>query len=182
MTDLYNVRAKLKIGAQLDENETIIHDVGCVGVIHELHNRIDAAATDAYGWPVDLSDDEILVRVVALNKRRAEEERKGIICWLRPEYQAVRAKVRAAKEEQIEATLEEAEAGAPLLPKDDAELVAVLRSSLRVIGKPIDPKALAQRFRDGGKATRRIERGLRLLAAAGVARRSGAGWFIPADR
>ncbi len=182
MTKLYNVREKLKAGDTLDENERAIHDVGCVGVIHELHNKIDAAVAAAYGWPVDLSDDEILVRLVALNRERAEEERRGIIRWLRPEYQVAHAKLRAAKEEQIEADLQAPEAALPALPKDDAELVATLRWTLRIIGKPIEPKALAQHFRDGSKAVRRVERGLRLLVAAGTVRRSEFGWFLPADR
>ena len=161
MTKLYNVREMLNVGAPLDDSEKAIHDAGCVGVIHELHNQIDAAVADAYGWPAELSDDDILARLVALNKERAEEEKRGLVRWLRPEYQAARAKVRAAKEEQIEAELEAPEAEAPALPKDDAELVATLRRTLRLIGKPVEPKVLAQRFRDGGKATRRVERGLR---------------------
>ncbi|MGF1603459.1 MAG: hypothetical protein ACFCU8_15830 [Thermosynechococcaceae cyanobacterium] len=33
-------------------------------------------------------DEIILERLVALNAERAEEERNGLICWLRPEYQA----------------------------------------------------------------------------------------------
>jgi len=37
--------------------------------------------------PTDLSDDEFLRRLVALNAERAEEERRGIIRWLRPEFQ-----------------------------------------------------------------------------------------------
>jgi hypothetical protein len=74
------------------------------------------------------------------------------------------------------------EAEAPPLPKDDADLVAALRSRLRAGGKPIEPNSLAQYFRDGSKGARRVERGLRLLAAAGVVRRSGAGWFLPSDR
>lgn len=37
--------------------------------------------------PADLSDDEILRRLVALNAERAEEERRGIVRWLRPEFQ-----------------------------------------------------------------------------------------------
>jgi hypothetical protein len=32
------------------------------------------------------------------------------------------------------------------------------------------------------KAKRRVERGLRLLAAAGVVPRTDAGWFLPSDR
>ena len=45
------------------------------------------AVFDAYGWPHDLSDEEILARLVALNAERAEEERRGIVRWLRPEFQ-----------------------------------------------------------------------------------------------
>jgi hypothetical protein len=180
MTKLYNVREKLKSDQLLDESEKAIHDAGCVGVIDELHNQIDRAVADAYGWSIDLSDEEILARLVTLNKERTEEEKGGIIRWLRPEYQATRAKLSSAKDEQIEADLEAPEAGAPPLPKDDADLVAMLRSRLRAIGSPVQPKALAKEFRDGGKGVRRVERGLKLLAAAGVVRRSDLGWFLPA--
>jgi hypothetical protein len=182
ITKLYSVREKLQSGALLNESEKAIHDAGCVGVIHELHNKIDAAVAEAYGWPADLSDDDILGRLVALNKERAEEEKRGIIRWLRPDYQATRARTPTAKEEQIEANLELPEAAAPELPRDDAALVATLRQTLRVIGKPAEAKDIAQRFRDGARGSRRVERGLNLLAAAGVVRRSNAGWFLPSDR
>jgi len=42
---------------------------------------------DAYGWPATLSDDEILERLVALNHERAAEEKRGLVRWLRPEFQ-----------------------------------------------------------------------------------------------
>ncbi len=35
------------------------------------HKRLDAAVFDAYGWPHDLSDEEILARLLALNLTRA---------------------------------------------------------------------------------------------------------------
>jgi hypothetical protein len=35
------------------------------------HTRLDAAVFDAYGWPHDLSDEEILARLLALNLERA---------------------------------------------------------------------------------------------------------------
>ena len=35
------------------------------------HARLDAAVAAAYGWPADLSDDEILARLFALNQERA---------------------------------------------------------------------------------------------------------------
>ena len=35
------------------------------------HKRLDAAAAAAYGWPADLSDDEMLSRLFELNLARA---------------------------------------------------------------------------------------------------------------
>jgi hypothetical protein len=35
------------------------------------HQRLDRAVFDAYGWPYDLSDEEILARLLALNLERA---------------------------------------------------------------------------------------------------------------
>jgi hypothetical protein len=48
---------------------------------------MSAVVFDAYGWPATLSDDEILERLVALNHERAAEEKRGLIRWLRPEFQ-----------------------------------------------------------------------------------------------
>jgi hypothetical protein len=35
------------------------------------HRRLDRAVLDAYGWPHDLSDDDLLARLLALNLARA---------------------------------------------------------------------------------------------------------------
>ena len=40
------------------------------------HQRLDAAVAAAYGWPADLSDEQILEKLLALNLARAEEEAK----------------------------------------------------------------------------------------------------------
>lgn len=37
------------------------------------HKRLDAAVLDAYGWPHDLSDEEILARLLELNLERARQ-------------------------------------------------------------------------------------------------------------
>ena len=39
------------------------------------HRALDAAVLAAYGWPGDLSDDEILARLLALNLDRAGKAR-----------------------------------------------------------------------------------------------------------
>jgi type II restriction/modification system DNA methylase subunit YeeA len=38
------------------------------------HKKLDAAVAAAYGWPADLSDDQILERLLALNLERAAKE------------------------------------------------------------------------------------------------------------
>ena len=73
----------------------MIHEQGLVSVLRQIHDDLDAAVADAYGWPADpsagsgqaLPDEEILRRLVALNAERAEEEKRGLIRWLRPEFQ-----------------------------------------------------------------------------------------------
>ncbi len=42
--------------------------------LDNIHTRLDAAVADAYGWPADLPDGEILERLLALNLERAEAE------------------------------------------------------------------------------------------------------------
>lgn len=182
MTKLYNVRAKLLANEPLDESDKSINEAGCVLVMNKLHDQIDRAVADAYGWPVDIGEDDVFRRLAHLNKERVDDENRGVVRWLRPEYQAARTRVAAtAATEQIEADLGIPPSVTPLLPKDDAQLVAMLRKTLRDIGKPAEPDFIAQQFRDGGRGMRRVERGLKLLAAAGVVRRDAKGWFLPAD-
>jgi hypothetical protein len=63
-----------------------IHEQGLVSVLLDLHRRIDALVLEAYGWPADLDEAAMLERLVALNAERAEEERRGLVRWLRPEF------------------------------------------------------------------------------------------------
>jgi hypothetical protein len=41
------------------------------------HKRLDVAVAAAYGWPADLTDEEILEKLLALNLERAAEEAKA---------------------------------------------------------------------------------------------------------
>jgi hypothetical protein len=87
ITGMYNVLEKLRTGEELTAKEKKIHDDGLVSVLKKIHDDLDAAVFDAYGWPATLSDDEILERLVALNHERAAEEKRGLVRWLRPEFQ-----------------------------------------------------------------------------------------------
>jgi hypothetical protein len=95
LTGLYNVLEKLKAGSVLNAKEKSIHERGLVAVLHSLHDELDAAVLDAYGWG-DLAlrkaqgegtDEVLLERLVALNAERAREEAAGTVRWLRPEFQ-----------------------------------------------------------------------------------------------
>jgi hypothetical protein len=88
LTEMYNVLEKVKSGEELTAEERTAYDAGLVGVLLELHDELDAAVSAAYGWPVGLTNEEILGNVAALNEQRRAEEVSGVIRWLRPEFQA----------------------------------------------------------------------------------------------
>ena len=98
---MYNVLEKLRAGEPIEGRDREIYDNGLVGILRQLHDEIDAETARAYGWPAGLTDDDILHRLVALNRERAAEEAQGLVRWLRPEFQnpAGRAAAPAATPE-----------------------------------------------------------------------------------
>jgi hypothetical protein len=91
LTGMYNVLEALRFGRELTVKDGIIYEIGLVAILQKLHDELDAAVADAYGWPVNLSDDEILNRLVALNAERVREERNGHVRWLRPGLDTLRS-------------------------------------------------------------------------------------------
>ncbi|MBK8649514.1 MAG: class I SAM-dependent DNA methyltransferase [Gemmatimonadetes bacterium] len=90
MTGMYNVVEKLRSGDALTPKERTIHELAACGVLRDLHDELDALVAEAYGWPWPMPREEILERLVALHDERVAEEKRGIIRWLRPEYQIPR--------------------------------------------------------------------------------------------
>src|SRR5581483_5248131 len=132
ITEMYNVLEKLRAAAPLTDKERAIHEQGLVSVLRQIHDDLDAAVAEAYGWPADLSDEEILERLVALNAERAREERAGLIRWLRPEYQnpagAVQSGFEAGSQAAEAATTSREEKLA--WPKSLAEQARAVRAAL----------------------------------------------------
>ncbi|PZV15214.1 MAG: class I SAM-dependent DNA methyltransferase [Leptolyngbya sp.] len=96
ITAMYNLLEKIRAGVELTESDRAFNNKALVSTLKQIHDELDAAVFEAYGWE-DLKaegktksevDEIILERLVALNAERAEEERNGLIRWLRPEYQA----------------------------------------------------------------------------------------------
>lgn len=87
LTGLYNLVARIRSGAALTDAEARAATRARAHIVRDLHDRLDRAVADAYGWPTDLGADDIVARLVALNAERAAEEAAGQVRWLRPDYQ-----------------------------------------------------------------------------------------------
>ncbi|MGO4170682.1 class I SAM-dependent DNA methyltransferase [Bosea sp. TAF32] len=171
LTKLYNVREAIRAGRALTTAEADIRDRGLVLILDEHHDAIDAAVAAAYGWPVDLAAEEMLTRLVALNRQRLQEEARGMVRWLRPDYQRPRFGDAGRGGEQIEAEGLAAALPAgtqrPLFPLDPVERVARVLSVLVYAPTALDAAAIAARFRQGRKVERAIRGILVSLARVG---------------
>ena len=112
MTGMYNVVEKLRSGEALTPKERDVHQIAACGVLRDLHDELDRLVAEAYGWPWPMEREEILERLVALHDERVEEERRGIVRWLRPEYQIPRFG-RGGAGPAAELALPDAEAAPP---------------------------------------------------------------------
>jgi hypothetical protein len=159
----------LRTNTALESSEENVVKDGLVLILKELHDELDAAVAEAYGWPADLSDEEILVRLVALNKERAAEEARGHVRWLRPDYQIPRFGTAKEKQEQLEADLAVAVAPKvkPAFPQDPVAQTAAIMSALAAASEPLGPSELAQGFKQGRKSEARIKAALASLARTG---------------
>jgi hypothetical protein len=140
LTGLYNVLEKLRAGDALNAKEKTLHDQGLVTLLRQIHDELDAAVLEAYGW-ADLHpltperEPELLTRLVALNHERAAEEQRGHIRWLRPDYQAPSATLRTPTDLNSSATpgdhrppLQEPPAHQPALPGTESPSVSSVPS------------------------------------------------------
>ncbi len=175
LTGLYNVLEKLRAGTApdaLDAADRRIFDDGLVLIMKEYHDELDTAVAAAYGWPADLSDNEILARLVALNQERVREEAAGQVRWLRPDYQIPRfggAKDKLALTggamNQIAAA--EPTGPKPSFPTKELEQTAAVLSMLASAREPLSATALAVRFKQGRRVLPQIEAVLAALVRVG---------------
>jgi hypothetical protein len=168
MTGMYNVLEKLKARVALDAKEKVIHERGLVSVLLDIHRRLDAAVADAYGWPADLPAEAILERLVALNRERAEEEKRGLVRWLRPEYQAPKAKAAQPVQEEMAVGEAVRVAGTAAWPKALPEQFQALTRLLGNAAEPIELRQATKSFK--GAKSERVDELLQTLVALGQAR------------
>ena len=171
ITGMYNVLTKLRSGEALTAKEKVIHEHGLVSVLKQIHDDLDAAVFDAYGWPHDLTDEQILERLVALNRERAEEEKNGVIRWLRPEFQAPRGaasatQVALAGTEAGEVEPEVAPAAEVAWPKKLPAQIAAVRDLFRGTSRALRLDDVTRAFK--GAKKKDVEAVLDSLTALGL--------------
>jgi hypothetical protein len=182
-----------------------VHEQGLVSVLRQIHDDLDAAVFAAYGWPLTLSDDEILERLVALNAERAAEEARGLVRWLRPEFQnpagggakqqglslveeegeeGVRASRRGKGSGDLESGSRQAgslshgrEAGGVkhAWPKGRAAQAKAVLAVLRDCPGPVTAEELAQRFTHAHRES--LDELLQALVTLGQGRRTRGGKY-----
>lgn len=200
LTGMYNVLEKLRRSEPLTAKEKVTHEHGLVSVLKSLHDELDAAVLQAYGWAdltAPLADhahgdvraaavDTLLERLVALNARRAAEEAAGTVRWLRPDFQqrgaAVQAELDVAPEADAGDTAAVASPAPPAAPVTRQPWPAGLHEQIKAVAELLSaspvPLALADieaRFSARGRWRDRLPTILDTLEALGRARRAQAG-------
>jgi hypothetical protein len=169
LTDMYNVLDKLRAGADLTKEEHSLYEAGLIGILRELHEELDSAVLRAYGWTVDLTTEQILEHVVALNTQRRAEEGSGLVRWLRPEFQAPNAApIQAALEgllpDEVPATVRRKQPW----PATLTDQVRAIKDSLRAM--PFQsPQQIASGFKPASRT--RVSEILETLTALGQTRK-----------
>ncbi|WP_081136181.1 DNA methyltransferase [Halomonas sp. BC2] len=199
LTGMYNVMEKLRAGEELNAKEQTINQQGLVSTLLTDHDALDRAVFNAYGWD-DLAkalvglpgattplpdkpaaqaeaEEELLMRLVALNKQRAAEEAQGKVRWLRPDYQA--PEEAAPTQKELQSTTAEASAPAAdktkaTWPKDLATQVTLLRDMLAQ--SPHSAESLAAQFKR--KPLKGVNEVLSALAALGQAQQDDEHWRL----
>jgi hypothetical protein len=188
ITGMYNLLVKLRSGESFNDREREQHEIAQTEILRQLHDELDAAVADAYGWPVDLPDADILVNLVALNKERAAEEARGVVRWLRPEYQApetVTATTTAliTEEMEVEAVTTLTPIEPQPWPKDLKDQLGALRAVLTSSACLWTLESVAQAFKSRGRYRESIAAHLDLLTDLGMLSRvdtpGGPRWHRP---
>lgn len=178
MTTLYNLRDRKRSGEPLTVDEKRLCDAGRVGIIDDLHTRIDRCVERAYGWDDRPDAAAVLERLNTLNAARSAEEAQGQVRYLRPDFQHSRRS--GPPPVQVEADLRPPQA-VRIGPTSPERLATVVLRTLRHEHRSMPTGVLIGRLGlgRGRKVEARVDDMLAILSAAGTVRRTEAGWFAP---
>lgn len=126
-------------------------------------------------------DEAILERLVALNAERAAEEARGLVRWLRPDFQhpstqpaPTQGELPDTRDDQPAALTGKAIAAKPLpWPKDAVAQVHAVADALSASPVPLTPDDLAARFTARGPWKKRLPQLFDMPVALGRAQEIG---------
>jgi len=169
LTGMYNLLEKMRKGETFSESDQALNNRALVSILKHIHDELDTAVFAAYGWPQTLTDSEILERLVALNLERAEEEKNGLIRWLRPDYQAPEQVTAQPEIEgiEIEETLPTTARETSPFPSTIKEQLSVIRELLRADKREWTIKQIEEQF-SGKKKPEAIANCLEILEELGL--------------
>lgn len=182
----------------LTDKERSIHDQGLVSILAQLHDELDATVLTAYGWedlapalvgrpggttpypdkPAEqaAAEEELLTRLVALNRQRAAEEAQGRVRWLRPAFQDPTGATRQQTEADIGVgTVEPAAAAKQPWPKSLPAQFQAVRERLAEQPTPADAEQIVRQFKRA--PTKKVAELLETLAALGQVQQPQPGRF-----
>ena len=122
----------------------------------------------------------MLERLVALNAERATEEAKGLVRWLRPDFQAPDAAGKPASKPQQQIEIDTGEVveevaaakdGRLPWPKELPERIRLVARTLAAAQRPLSEEALAAHFSGKGAWKKGLAPLVETLVALGRARR-----------
>ncbi|TDK37613.1 class I SAM-dependent DNA methyltransferase [Rhizobium deserti] len=203
MTSMYNVLERIREldnGCDvppLTDVERDLHQAGLISVLKDIHDNIDRAVLSAYGCEdlipelvgkpgatvpsphkeetQEQAEQELLTRLVALNRERAAEEKRGVVRWLRPDYQIPKLGGKASSDDEHVGMLDvQLPSNGERLrwPSDGLEQIRLVRDLLAKAPAPTPPDAIASVFdgRNTEKRKGRVAEVLETLVATGMAR------------
>lgn len=187
ITGMYNLLEKIRHKQPLTDKDREYNDRALVTTLQQIHDELDRAVFAAYGWddliPLwerqyndseakEQLENQILERLVKLNAERAEEERNGIVRWLRPEYQAPEQTARQISIDGVD-TATEAEIAPPeqqKWPREFKEQLAAVRDLLLTQGGEWTEVQISAQFK-GKKKKGAIAKTLDILENLGLIRK-----------
>jgi hypothetical protein len=152
LTALYNVLAAIRSGVPMSAKEQDVQNRGRVLILNELHDQLDDLVFEAYGWPKGMVDEEIIQRLVDLNRSRAGEERRGFIRWLRPEYQIGKIGPLAHRADRVQSIdIGSKPKSKAIFPETRKGQVESLRALLEDSGEALTADQIANCFKGGNR-------------------------------
>lgn len=176
LTDAHNVVQALRTsGASLSAREKAIYERAHLRVLQQYQDDLDHAVSDLYGLPANADEEAVLEELVRLNADRAIEEARGVVRYIRPDFQARGLARDHAGALDLE-NMEETDRVQVLLWPESLpdQIVSVIRV-LAGAQKPLAAAEVAKAF--AGKRAASIRPVLDALTAVGQARRLNDGRY-----